>query len=263
MATVPPTPQEPDGVPAKRASTVDELWARFEVEFPTESDSVEDLYRRALELNIIRCTSCESSDFQRVYGSREIICNNCGETKWFTAGTFFDGIRRVRAWLAAIWMKENGASLTSAKLHRLVGIAYSSAWHMLKKINKVLQEEMVEGYDVASTFFSITYCRRSRETPAREHPIAEQEELEKRLLGGLAAQASTSDSLAATASTLVRERRELDSAGSRTKDSPCVEPSAPSDESELSSSEKAVYDLLSTKPISIRKPLQDCGHERR
>ena len=114
--------------------------------------------------------------------SERSLAPTAGKVKWFTAGTFFDGIRHVRAWLAAIWMKENGASLTSAKLHRLVGIAYSSAWHILKKINTVLQEEMQEGYDVASTFFSITYCKRSRETPAREHPIAEQEELEKLML---------------------------------------------------------------------------------
>lgn len=246
MASVPLIPQEPDDVPARKLPTIDQLWALFEGTFPTESASVEALYSRARELDIVRCESCEGSDFHKEYGSREITCTNCGKIRWFTSGTFFDGIRRVRAWLAAIWMKENGAPLTSAKLHRLVGIAYSSAWHILKKIDTVLQEAMQEGHDVASTFFSITYCKRSRETPAREHPLAEQEEVEKLMLGANEIVSDGIDGLTLDSKNTAAGLIFTDNMADRLH---AADSFTPGDVCELDLPEKTVYELLSAKPV--------------
>lgn len=49
------------------------------------------------------------------------------------AGTAFDRIAEARPWLLAIWMLERGAEINAHRLHLIAGVAYSTAWNIMKK----------------------------------------------------------------------------------------------------------------------------------
>ncbi|MBY0357812.1 MAG: hypothetical protein K2W82_07405 [Candidatus Obscuribacterales bacterium] len=112
------------------------------------------------------------------YGDRTIKCRRCNKQTWLTAGTFFHRIRSARPWLAAIWFMERGVILTSRQLHKLSGIAQSSALHIFQKISRVLQQAMQNEATLTSSLFSKSFCRRSRITPGGKHPREEEEENE-------------------------------------------------------------------------------------
>lgn len=153
-------------------------WQEFNRMYPSEEACVEELYRR-LSKDFNKCRHCRSPDVKRPYGTRSTRCGRCHKKSWFTAGTFFNRIRSVRPWLAAIWLIERGVSICSYRLHQLVGVAYSSALTIFKKLMIVVQSSMGEkGLTVPSSYFKLLFCKRSRETPAREHPNAEQDEID-------------------------------------------------------------------------------------
>jgi len=141
---------------------------------------MEEMYRRANEEGMIECRNCGNAGIEKNYGDRIITCIKCKKKRSLTAGTFFERMRLARPWLAAIWLMEHGVSLSSSKFQKLVGIAYSSAWNIFKKLTSVIQIQMGEAaVSVSSFLFSSLICKRSRETPARAHPIAEQEQIER------------------------------------------------------------------------------------
>lgn len=93
------------------------------------------------------------------------------------AGTFFERMRSPRAWLAIIWFFEKGIAINGWKLHELSGIAQSSAFNLLKKFATLMRELLpADGETVSSELFSSLFAKRSRETPARQHPRTEQSE---------------------------------------------------------------------------------------
>lgn len=167
--------------PAKTLEvTLESLWQRFNTEFPTEEDCLEELYTRAAEEGLLKCRSCGSEHLDRTHGSRTARCRRCAKETWLTAGTFFHRIRQARPWLAAIWLMEHGVSLNSARFQRLVQIAYSSALAIFRKVSMVLDGQMGDGApSLPSSLFSLLMCKRSRQTPSKAHPIAEQEEIER------------------------------------------------------------------------------------
>jgi hypothetical protein len=75
---------------------------------------------------------------------------------------------------------EHGMILTSSRFHKLAGIAQSSALNILTKLRMVIQNNnMEEGApSVPSLLFQPSISKRSRETPARAHPQAEEEVFE-------------------------------------------------------------------------------------
>lgn len=157
-----------------------ELWQEFNSTYPDEAACVETICK-ALH-GELKCKNCGSSRIHRHYGQRVGRCSDCKTDIYITAGTFFHGIRTFRPWLAAIWLRERGIAVRSTMLVALLPIASSSAWHLLKKIDFVVQNLLSEedsAQAVSSAMFAQTIKKRSKETPARQHPYAEQEELEK------------------------------------------------------------------------------------
>ncbi len=174
---------EDAGEPVHAQCNFDSIWEQFNANFPTERDAVEELFRRLNEQGV-SCRHCEGQDILRGHGDRTIKCLNCAETTWLTAGTFFHRVRLVRPWLAAIWFMEHGVIVSSFQFHKLVGIAYASALSIFKKLTMIIQSQMDDDFPaVSSARFKILMCRRSRETPARRHPNAEQEQIEQKSLG--------------------------------------------------------------------------------
>jgi DNA-binding MarR family transcriptional regulator len=78
---------------------------------------------------------------------------------------------------------EHGVSISSSKFHKLVGIAYASAQAIFKKLTTVISSQMgEETIAVSSADFAPGICKRSRETPARKHPVSEQEVIDSQLI---------------------------------------------------------------------------------
>lgn len=55
------------------------------------------------------------------------------------AGADFDRVAEARPWLLAIWMLERGAELNAHRLHLMAGVAYSTAWNIMKKVQSFMQ----------------------------------------------------------------------------------------------------------------------------
>ena len=166
-----------NGVPATD-ETIRACWSEFNELFPKDKDCLEELYRRIDASSISKRHCCQNTNVQKQDGRRSIKCTSCGQKTWLTAGTFFHRIKRPKAWLGAIWLMEHGLILSSSRFHKLAGIAQSSALQIFKKIAMVIQSHMdEEALSIDSSCFGPVFCKRSRETPAREHPRAEQEEI--------------------------------------------------------------------------------------
>lgn len=172
----------PNNFPEKNIDAkVLSLWQEFNMQFATQASCVNAIFYVASNIGLLSCRYCGSNELQGSYGARVLKCLDCNKHTWFTAGTFFNRIRRPRAWLAAIWFMEHGAAISSSKLSQLVGISQSSALAMLKKLTTVIENHMNDiSLAVPSAIFSDVICKRSRQTPAEAHPVAEQEEMERK-----------------------------------------------------------------------------------
>lgn len=220
-------------------------WRQFESQFPSEEDCWRELYRRLEANGQVTCGHCGGIDLDEDPQARVRKCRGCNKKTWLTAGTFFNRMRKARPWLAAIWLTEQGVVISSLKLHTLVGIAQSSALYILRKIAMVIQSHF--GDDVAnmpSGHFRGVFCKRSRLTPAREHPVKEQEEMERDgdtsvdlLLQAGGANLFTSES----GETLRQDTASVHGPGAKEISS----------ESRLEGREKEIYDLLSKEPVSF------------
>ncbi len=237
-------------------SLLSTLWQRFNTEFPTAEDCLDELCKRASDDGILKCRHCGSAEFSKGSGCRLIICRDCRKPTWLTAGTFFHHVRLPRAWLGAIWLMERGASISACRFHKLAGIAYSTAWSIFHKLSTVIKDAMgVSAKEVPSSLFGSLVCRRSRETPARAHPLAEQDEIEssnrnpggRGLCSGVELHTWTQ-----TASVDVGLQPafaidpQVDSAGMRAAGLP---PSQPPDCPDLSPQEKKIYELMAAQEL--------------
>jgi hypothetical protein len=163
---------------SQKPPTLDSCWRKFERLFPTEEACVEEL-RRLLEMHKT-CPACDNNIAHKIYGARFFKCRFCLKKRWLTARTFFHRSRRVRPWLAAIFLFEHGVAFNAFQLHKLVGVAYSTAFSILKKITIAGQSAMQERsiLDVSSSLFVTVFTKRSRETPVRKQPVAEQDAID-------------------------------------------------------------------------------------
>jgi len=157
---------------------LDSYWQEFTRLRPTEQACVEYLCE-SLNMNG-NCPSCTNEISVKVYGARFFKCPSCSKKQWLTARTFFHRSRKVRPWLGAIFLLERGVPFNAYQFHKLAGIAYSTAFSILKKITVALQHAMQENstVSVSSSHFVQIFGKRSRETPARKRPSCEQEEID-------------------------------------------------------------------------------------
>lgn len=212
---------------------IDVLLQQFNSRFPTEKDCLEELYRRADADKIFCCRYCGSLKIEKRYGDRVGKCPQCKKKIWFTAGTFFNQIRAARPWLLAIWLMEQGVIISSSKFHKLADIAQSSALNIFKKVTAVAQSHMQETeVTVSSALFVLVFCKRSRETQAKKHPLSEQAEMEKQLYDNEEQGNLVTD--------LEEERQKP--AGMLEEERAGME---------FCDDEKKVYDILTTEPILV------------
>ena len=135
-----------------------------------------------IKLGFIACAYCNhhqvvTGELQRMY-----LCAKCRKEIWVTAGTFFDHVRKFRPYLAAIYLYEHGVILSASDQSKLLCISQSTADKITKKLAILVTESMqYSKVQVSSDQLTTLVSRRSTETPARQTPIAEEEELQKRL----------------------------------------------------------------------------------
>jgi len=149
-------------------------WQDFCLLFPTTASSVEYLYNMAEAEGPIKCQYCNTEGLTRNIGGRSSYCNRCKRSTWFTSRTLLDHVKNPRAWLATIWLLERGLHISSNGLAQVLGISQSTALNMLKKVKLVISYNMEESaVQLPIGHFEKLICKRSKETPAREHPSAE------------------------------------------------------------------------------------------
>ncbi len=160
------------------------LEREFDKKFPTEADCAEGIYKYTL--GGIRCHFCGNKDLDREYGARVTKCGTCRKNVHLTAGTLFEGIRNCRPWLFGVWLLERGEAFSASMFAKVAGIAPATASVLLKKIKLVILKNMNNTVLVNSTHLSEVFCKRSKETPARQHPLTEQITIDERSRQNLA-----------------------------------------------------------------------------
>lgn len=161
---------------------VKETWEAFRLDFPTEEACWHFLIDRMRQLDLLRCHHCHCCDIEIDRELRNYLCPNCRSRSWLTSGTIFHRVRKLRAWLAAIWFFEHGAILSSNWFSTLAEIAQSSALHIFHSVFQVLDSstnaDTKDIISLPSLLFQPIFTKRSIMTPRWGHP-AEEEKLER------------------------------------------------------------------------------------
>lgn len=156
-------------------------FSQFNSKFPKDEDCQEELYRHVCDTGLIRCKKCGKTSFSKSYGNRVLKCLHCRSSQSFTSGTFFHKMRHFRVWLFLIDLLGQGIRISADMFHRVVGNAYGSAWVLFKKFELLIEEKMHgDAASVPTSVLMQLVCKRSRETPARCHPTAEQEDSQRK-----------------------------------------------------------------------------------
>ncbi|HNB23780.1 MAG TPA: hypothetical protein PKZ32_15300 [Candidatus Melainabacteria bacterium] len=159
-----------------------ELLKEFDTKNPDERICEALSLQWCCKAEFIVCSHCNhqqniSGDLRRMY-----LCSKCSKQIWVTAGTFFDHVRKFRPYLATMYIYERGVILSASDLSKLLGVSLSMASLISKKITFLISEILeTSGREVLSSTLSAVVCRRSIETPQRQHPLAEEVEIRKEL----------------------------------------------------------------------------------
>lgn len=134
------------------------------------------------KIGFVVCAHCDHHQITTGEIRRMYLCQRCSKEIWVTAGTFFDHVRKFRPYLATIFLYERGVILSVSSLSKLLGISLSMAALISKKIALLVSEILRSSKrDVQSSMLSSLVCRRTTETPQRQHPVAEEVEVQKSL----------------------------------------------------------------------------------
>ncbi|MBX9938143.1 MAG: hypothetical protein K2Y32_02765 [Candidatus Obscuribacterales bacterium] len=150
------------------------LLKEFNSKFPDESSCWTFIYSEMRIAGHLRCSRCHSEETE-VQAGRKLVCNSCRKTRQVTAGTLFQGVKKVRAWLFAIWIIENSFYVSSKWLGEAIGVAQSSALQIIKTTLLILEKDKFEGSAIAleTLRFRLFFCKRSILTPALKKPVDE------------------------------------------------------------------------------------------
>lgn len=194
----------------------------FDAKFKTNADCIEELVK-ILGSRYLYCRYCNSREVRRSFGSRTLICFACRRGSSVFTDTVYDSIKKPRAWLLANWLIGQGVEFNSNQFRIPARVAYSSALTIIKKLALIIKSDLENEVEaIGSNMFISVFNKRSSQTPAQEHPCAEQFAMEK-------SEAYLED---------VEEDRFLDDAPQRPK---CL--------AELGEFENALYELLGEEKI--------------
>ena len=171
-----------DNVADNNRHLVMQHWLKFEAEFPEGSDGTEQLCDMLFACPDRRCPKCRSNVAVRLSDPRYVRCSDCKRKYSLTAETFFHNARRPKAYLGAIRLVETGIEFSAHMLAKLANVAYDTAWEILKKIDVILKKSLdAKAALLPSKLFEDIFRKRSRLTPAKEHPREEQRVAEREM----------------------------------------------------------------------------------
>lgn len=234
-----------DPAPDEALSPVMRAFERFIALYPTEKHCIEEIIQR---FGRKTCKNCGVQIQRREFGVRRTKCTNCRQSIWLLAGTFFDRLKRLPLHLACIIFQEDGITANAKELERLFGVAYSTCFEALKKLRIVAGSVIqLEESTVASKLFESVFIRRSKQTPAGEHPSAEQAEIER--------ESNVSKENLVTIQAQEPDLNQFDSYDQLSSHSSQPEPSANplSKQKYKRDLEKAILSLMQSKPISFEE----------
>jgi|GEM_PF-280602 len=157
------------------------IWAQVNIIAPTDADAMEIFYKYFRDFGFEH-SHCDNPNVCRAEGDRMSVCKGCGQGFWFTSGTLLARVKRFKPYLAAFLIREAGLIISAAAFARLADIHVATASNIQRKISMAILNCMeatdADAAAVAGRLFKDIIARRSRETPARMHPFAEEEEIE-------------------------------------------------------------------------------------
>jgi len=120
----------------------------------------------------------------RQSGARKLICPDCREKVYFTAGTIYGFAKAIWARMGLVWLTDRGAIVTSTKAKALFGISTSSALDIIKGISFYIEEVRAHNFagkeeQLNCPVFTGIMIKRSRISIAYAHPAAGPEEMEE------------------------------------------------------------------------------------
>lgn len=124
------------------------------------------------------CKACGHNNRAVDPSARVIDCSKCKTKTWRTAGTYFQGLRRLMPTLAWIWLHEDRAVISINKFAALFDLAYATAWKIEARLQAVLEKEM-DKHDVIELITSVfdpVIQKRSIDSTANEHPVYEDDD---------------------------------------------------------------------------------------
>ncbi len=154
------------------------MFPEFNKRFPDEMSVVDYLFEKGWNQNK-PCSSCGNTDLKATDSFRTRKCSSCGSENWIFAGTFLERIRRIRAWFAGLWFLQMGIRFSCSEFAEYLEVTSDTAERIAKTIALNLLELMEILPTVPSSEFTEIFARRSTETPARQHPRAEQTTMEE------------------------------------------------------------------------------------
>jgi transposase-like protein len=157
---------------ATNEKRIEHLLNEFAAVVQNDSNAADFIYH-ALVSSGMKC-QCGNPNLDHKPGTRVYRCHFCRKNFHFTAGTLFDGVARLGAWLGTIILLGNGVTVSAHKLSKLFDVAQATALNMHKRLLMVMSEQMPENStSLLSTSFNAVIIRRSRETASDQHPVTD------------------------------------------------------------------------------------------
>jgi hypothetical protein len=152
-----------------------ELLNNFNKEFPDDSACWIAVISELKEAGLLDCRRCYGSEIEISKTFRTFVCLQCKKKHQLTAGTYFHGVRRIRAWLFAIWTIDQSFYVSSNWLSKALCLSQSASLHILKTALVVIERAQVElSKDTFPTFkFRNFFDKRSLLTAANTKPNEE------------------------------------------------------------------------------------------
>lgn len=157
------------------------LLDKFDCHYPDELACWRYVISQLRAFNLLNCRICGSSDVIVSDDFRQLFCQDCAAESRSTAGTFFHGVRKVRAWLFAIWISEHGFYVSSKWFASAISVSQSSALHIIKSTLLAAERnlDVSEFLEVSLSNLNRFFAKRTILTPAMLKPSQELEDVFK------------------------------------------------------------------------------------
>lgn len=140
--------------------------------FPDDQKCWEHLLDKMVLSGLVRCWGCSDLKLEISPCFRKFRCLICKRSYFTTSGTFFHGVRKIRAWMFAIWIIEHGFYVSSKWLAQAISVSQSSALHILKTVLTVAEKSQKDLSKEAlnTKLFHDFFAKRTCLTPAGQKP---------------------------------------------------------------------------------------------